>query len=85
MGKDTMSIAIPPELRMFVESRVSSGEYGNTSEYFRELVRRDKRDQAVARLRAMITEGFESGPATPLTSEDIEDIRQRAGLPRTPR
>ena len=56
-----MSFALPAELREYVDARVGSGEYGNTSEYLRELIRRDQRSQAVLRLRSLIADGIESG------------------------
>lgn len=45
--------------------RVASGEYGNTSEYLRELIRRDRQEQAVNRLRALVADGLESGAPCP--------------------
>ena len=41
----TMSFALPPTLRAYVDQRVRSGEFGNTSEYLRELIRRDQEEQ----------------------------------------
>ena len=38
-----MSFALPDALRSYIDERVRSGEYGNTSEYLRELIRRDQR------------------------------------------
>ncbi len=52
-----MNIALPDALRAFVAQRVESGEYGNTSEYVRELIRKDQREQRVQRLRALVEEG----------------------------
>lgn len=47
-----MSCALPESLREYIDERVRSGHDGNTSEYLRELVRRDQDDQAKKRLRA---------------------------------
>lgn len=66
----TMNIALPEPLRAYVAERVASGSFGNTSEYVRELIRRDQRDQERLRLRALVEEGLTSGPATPMTDED---------------
>ncbi len=38
-----ISITLPPTLKDFVDTRVSSGSYTSVSEYFRELIRRDQR------------------------------------------
>ena len=42
MSKTTMSFALPDALRSYIDERVQSGEYGNTSEYLRKLIRRDQ-------------------------------------------
>jgi len=60
-----MSFALPESLRAYIDERVQSGQYGNTSEYLRDLIRRDQQDQARHRLRDLIAEGLESGPARP--------------------
>lgn len=73
-----MSFALPESLRDYIDARVRSGEYGNTSEYLRELIRRDQQEQAARRLRELITDGLESGPATPATKRRIAELRERA-------
>lgn len=73
-----MRFALPEELRAYVDERVSSGEYGNTSEYLRELIRRDRREQAVDRLRALVIEGLESGDPVPLTEDRVRRLRRKA-------
>lgn len=42
MGRHTMSFALPETMRAYIDARVSAGNYGNTSEYIRDLVRRDQ-------------------------------------------
>ena len=78
-----MSFALPESLRAYIDERVQSGQYGNTSEYLRDLIRRDQQDQARKRLRDLITEGLESGPARPLTRRVVAELRDRALDPRT--
>lgn len=46
-----MSFSLPENMREYIDARVSDGSYGNTSEYLRELIRRDQREQAALRLR----------------------------------
>ena len=74
----TMNIALPEPLRYYVAGRVASGQYGNTSEYVRELIRKDQREQAIARLRALVEEGLGSGPATADTPSDWDELRALA-------
>ena len=77
-----MSFALPESLRDYIDARVQSGEYGNTSEYLRDLIRRDQQEQAARRLRELITDGLESGPAVPLTKRRIAQLPQaRAARP----
>lgn len=76
-----MSIAITDELRSYVDERVRSGEYGNTSEYLRELIRRDRREQAAVRLRSLVADGLESGPARSVDDEYVAELRRRALRP----
>lgn len=78
MSRNTMSFALPEALRAYIDERVRTGHYGNTSEYIRDLVRRDQQEQAVLRLRQLIGEGLESGPARPLDEDLISELRARA-------
>jgi len=78
MSRNTMSFALPESLRHYIDERVRSGNYGNTSEYLRDLIRQDQQNQAAARLRALITEGFESGEGRIVTGAVIDELRDRA-------
>lgn len=77
MSSLTTSFALPETMRSYIDERVKSGSYGNTSEYLRDLIRSDQEAQAAQRLRELIEEGLASGPATPLTDEDFAAIRER--------
>jgi antitoxin ParD1/3/4 len=46
----TMNISLPEAMKAFVDEQVNSGGYGSASEYVRELVRRDQKARAQARL-----------------------------------
>jgi antitoxin ParD1/3/4 len=63
---NTISIAVSEPIVDSIDERVRAGGYGNRSEYFRDLVRKDQQEQALGRLRALIEEGLASGPATDL-------------------
>ena len=73
-----MSFALPEELRAYVDDRVALGDYGNTSEYLRELIRRDREEQAISRLRMLVADGLESGDPIPLTDERVDQLRRKA-------
>jgi antitoxin ParD1/3/4 len=53
----TMNISLPESLKSFVDVRVSQGGYGTSSEYVRELIRKD---QDRARLRELLLDGARS-------------------------
>ena len=76
-----MSFALPESLRQYIDARVRSGGYGNTSEYLRNLIRRDQQHQATRRLRELITDGLESGGAQPLTKRRLAEQRDQALSP----
>jgi antitoxin ParD1/3/4 len=76
MSRNTMSFALPESLRDYIDERVRSGHYGNTSEYLRELVRRDQEQQAIQRLRGLIAEGLQSGEGRLATDEVFDDLRR---------
>jgi antitoxin ParD1/3/4 len=72
---DTMNIAIPEQLKAFVQRQVERRGYSSVSEYVRDLIRGDQERQAIAGLEADILKGLESGPSTPMTQEDWQSIR----------
>lgn len=73
-----MSFALPEEMREYVDRRVRAGQFGDTSEYLRALIRRDQEEQAAAELRRLIAEGLSSGGARPLTQEWVASLREQA-------
>jgi len=74
----SMNVSLPKPLRTFVEERVSSSSYTSASEYVRELIRKDRENQAAqGRLEKMLLEGLASGPAAEWTEDDWAAIRER--------
>ena len=74
MSRQTMSFALPESMREYIDDRVAAGNYGNTSEYIRDLVRRDQEEQAKKRLRDLIEEGLASGPGRRRTKADEKEL-----------
>ena len=72
---NAMNIALSPKLKAFVQREVQRRGYSSVSEYMRELIRGELERQELARLEAEIIKGLESGPATPMTQKDWQDIR----------
>ena len=72
MKMDTMNISLPKPMAEFVRQKVGR-DYGNVSEYFRELVRQRMKKEIEAGLRLL----RESGPAKPgPTEKDLETIER---------
>ena len=76
------TISLPDPMSAYIESRITEGQFGNVSEYFRDLVRKDqeRRQAAIAELRDMMKEARESG-ISDLSGEQIrEKVRKELGL-----
>jgi antitoxin ParD1/3/4 len=66
-----MNISLPEGLKDWAESRVSEGRYSSTSDFVRDLLRRDQDySMKLSRLQAAIDEGL----ASPPTGKSIDDI-----------
>lgn len=81
-----LTISMPDQMTDWVEAQVSTGRYGNVSEYFRDLVRRDqeRRERAVEDLRALLDRAEASGVSDRSLSEVLDAARREArqkGLP----
>lgn len=70
----TMNISLPDDLKEFIDQQVAENSFMTSSEYIRSLVRKE---HAVAKLRGMILEGMDSGPAIPMDDAYFERKRER--------
>lgn len=76
-----MAIQLSDDRERFVRALVQEGRYGSEGDVIDEALRLlERRDQRRAarkeRIEALIIEGIESGPATPMTPEDWAWIKQ---------
>ncbi len=63
----TMNISLPDPMKTWVEDQAKSGRYANSSDYVRDLIRRDRqRVEVIAEIQAAIDVGLASGPADPM-------------------
>lgn len=69
----TMNISLPDDLRSFVDEQVA-GRYSTSSEYVRELIRRE---QDIQTLRNKLLEGAASPLAGPADEAYFEGLRER--------
>ena len=74
----TMNISLPDPMKAWVEDQAKSGRFANSSDYVRDLIRRDRlRQEAIAEIQAAVDAGLASGPAEPL-DRDAFKARMRA-------
>jgi len=71
----TMNISLPDELKSFIDSQVTEHGYGSTSEYLRDLIRK-QRD--VEQLRQKLLEGASSPVVGVMDDAWFETLRNRA-------
>lgn len=69
-----MNISLPDTLKSFVDEQVGQGSYGTSSEYGRELIRKD---QDRLYLRGLLISGAASAPAAPADPAYFEGLRHR--------
>ena len=69
-----MNISLPDTLKSFVDEQVSQGSYGTSSEYVRELIRKD---QDRLQLRGLLLDGAASNPAAPADASYFDGLRDR--------
>jgi antitoxin ParD1/3/4 len=72
----TMNISLPDALKSFVDEQVSDRGFGTSSEYVRELIRRD---QDRLQLRGLLLAGGNSVATTPADAAYFVSLRERAG------
>lgn len=70
----TMNISLPDTLKTYVDEQVTQRGYGTSSEYVRELIRKDQERQ---HLRGLLLEGAASEPAGPADAFYFEGLRRR--------
>jgi antitoxin ParD1/3/4 len=71
----TMNISLPEALKAFVDKQVIGCGYATSSEYVRELIRKDQDRQ---RLRELLLDGAESRPGSPADASYFDALRSRA-------
>ncbi|PKL96860.1 MAG: type II toxin-antitoxin system ParD family antitoxin [Gammaproteobacteria bacterium HGW-Gammaproteobacteria-8] len=71
----TMNVSLPEEMKRWVEQQSRAGRFGNSSDYVRDLIRRDQERQArIAQIQQLVDEGIASGAGT----HSLAQLKQRA-------
>jgi len=81
-----LTISMPEQMNQWVEAQIGTGRYGNVSEYFRDLVRRDQDrfEAELNELRNLLDRAQASGLSERTMPEIMELARQQA-LRQVPR
>jgi antitoxin ParD1/3/4 len=70
----TMNISLPDALKSFVDVQVAHRGYGTSSEYVRELIRKDQQAQ---QLRALLLAGAQSPAQEAVSPAYFDALRQK--------
>ncbi|NWN89867.1 MAG: type II toxin-antitoxin system ParD family antitoxin [Micrococcaceae bacterium] len=70
----TMNVSLPDELKKFVEAQVEEHDYVSSSEFLRDMLRRE---QDRTQLRALLIQGMESGAGSEMNDSYFERMRER--------
>ncbi|MCC7250457.1 MAG: type II toxin-antitoxin system ParD family antitoxin [Hyphomicrobium sp.] len=73
----TMTVSLPDPMKAWIETRIDSGEYASSSDYVRDLIRKDK-DSRLSALRRRIDDADASGISVRSLDEIFEDARTKA-------
>jgi antitoxin ParD1/3/4 len=74
MSTMTMNISLSETLKTFVDEQVGQRSYSTSSEYVRELIRKDRDRQ---QLRGLLMAGAASAPAAPADEKYFNALRAR--------
>lgn len=76
----TMNISLPETLKAFVDEQVAFRGYSTSSEYVRELIRKEQDRQ---HLRGLMLQGASSPATAPADASYFDNLRERAVRPKT--
>ena len=75
----TMNVSLPQQMKDWVEAQTADGKYANSSDYVRDLIRRDAEKRAkIAAMEAKIEEGLASGVSDKSVDEVMADAWKAA-------
>lgn len=77
----TMNISLPDDMKDFIDRQVAERGYGTTSEFLRDLIRREQERQ---QLRGLILEGMASPRVGEAEPGYFQKYRDRAAAAATP-
>lgn len=80
MTMATMNVSLPDPMKSWVETQAQTGKYSNSSDYVRDLIRRDQvLAEKIRHMQMLVTEGLESGVSDRRVSDILAEARERSG------
>lgn len=74
----TMNISLPDAMKAWVEAQAETGKYSNSSDYVRDLIRRDQdRADKIAAMQAVVTRSLASGVGSRTMDQIWEEAQAR--------
>ena len=74
-----MNISLPDPMKAWVEDQAKDGRYSNSSDYVRDLIRRDQiRAEKIANMQKLVDEAYASGISDRSFDEIIASARAEA-------
>ncbi len=70
-----MNISLPNAMKIFVDEQVSQRGYGTSSEYLRELIRKEQERDA---LRELLVAGASARPVQEVNAQYFDELRNKA-------
>ncbi len=75
----TMNISLPDPMKSWVEAQTADGRYANSSDYVRDLIRKEQvKAEKIAHWNALIEEGRASGFTDQTPEEIFAEAREEA-------
>ncbi len=71
MATTTMNISLPVSMKSFIDERLAGEGYGTASEYIRELIRADQKQQESLKLEKLLLERLQSGTETEFSIAEV--------------
>ncbi|MDP6688259.1 MAG: type II toxin-antitoxin system ParD family antitoxin [Alphaproteobacteria bacterium] len=76
----TMNVSLPDPMKDWVEAQTATGRYSNTSDYVRDLIRREQdRLAKIENLQRLVSDGLESGISERSMTEILDLARSQVG------
>jgi hypothetical protein len=74
---DKLTLELPDDMLEFVSAEANAAGLAAPADFVRELILEAQKQKALAEIERLAEHALNSGPATPLTKEDFDEIRRK--------